>query len=104
MQECRICLEDDAPLISPCKCTGSMRCIHPNCLQKSVDARQDNVCEICLTKFYPDVCIQVQPELEPEREYCLGAANSPYSSRCFDITSAVGFVVFIGIVALIVYF
>lgn len=34
---CRICLcedEEDNPLISPCKCSGSMQYIHIECLQK----------------------------------------------------------------------
>lgn len=44
-QVCRICLEDfqssSNPLISPCKCTGSMQFIHFNCLQEWVRSRLD---------------------------------------------------------------
>jgi RING-variant domain len=34
---CRICLSDEeseAPLVSPCKCSGSMQYIHIHCMQK----------------------------------------------------------------------
>lgn len=30
--ECRICFEQDLPLIKPCNCEGTMSYIHPNCL------------------------------------------------------------------------
>ena len=66
---CRICLYDDSdslnPLISPCKCAGSMRYIHLNCLQQWLTSRMvsrntENCvtyswksidCEICKSSF-----------------------------------------------------
>lgn len=39
---CRICLDDaeeeDNPFITPCKCAGSMRFIHLNCLKEWYDS------------------------------------------------------------------
>lgn len=41
---CRICLEDseedENPLISPCKCDGSMKFIHLKCLREWLDSKR----------------------------------------------------------------
>lgn len=41
---CRICLEDsdeqDNPFITPCKCAGSMKFIHINCLREWLDSKR----------------------------------------------------------------
>lgn len=68
-QACRICCceegEDDNPLISPCKCTGSMKVIHLLCLKKWLECKvscrnlgavssyywNDFICELCKTHF-----------------------------------------------------
>jgi E3 ubiquitin-protein ligase DOA10 len=34
MIECRICLEEYGPFIIPCKCDGTMKHVHENCLKK----------------------------------------------------------------------
>src|SRR6056297_890219 len=31
-KECRICFENNLPLIKPCQCEGTMSSIHPDCL------------------------------------------------------------------------
>ena len=49
---CRICLDDDIiqNLIYPCKCTGNMKYIHKDCLNKWCnDTRK--ICEICKYEF-----------------------------------------------------
>lgn len=70
---CRICFRAESdikdPLISPCKCTGSMSYIHYTCLQKSIKMKEtakslgeDTIvgkiitwnnfdCEICLSEY-----------------------------------------------------
>lgn len=66
---CRICYRNDNdssdPLISPCKCTGSMAYIHYRCLKSCIDSRitkkEDEIsityliksyaCEICRTPY-----------------------------------------------------
>ena len=65
---CRICLADSNsksnPLISPCLCSGTMRCIHVLCLKEWLDRldvqTEGNstvytwtapVCELCKTPF-----------------------------------------------------
>lgn len=66
---CRICYRSESdlsdPLITPCKCSGSMAFIHYSCLKKSIDSRtqktfeqglkifiwRDFECEICKEKY-----------------------------------------------------
>ncbi|OMJ74400.1 hypothetical protein SteCoe_26697 [Stentor coeruleus] len=68
-QACRICCceegEDDNPLISPCKCIGSMKVIHLLCLKKWLESKvscrnlgtvssyywNDFICELCKSHF-----------------------------------------------------
>lgn len=47
--ECRICYDNSSneKLISPCKCTGSMKYIHKSCLDKCILYNKSNVCGIC---------------------------------------------------------
>ena len=53
IESCRICLEDDCinNMIHPCKCTGSSKYVHKNCLNewRNITSNRDNQykCEIC---------------------------------------------------------
>jgi len=57
ISSCRICLEEDNtfsnPFISPCKCKGSMKYIHRNCLQNWRMANNTAFyeCDICKYKY-----------------------------------------------------
>ena len=47
---CRICHcsdLNDEPLISPCKCSGSMRHVHKSCLSQWMQSKMSNKCELC---------------------------------------------------------
>mmetsp|Transcript_34499 Transcript_34499/g.33693 ORF Transcript_34499/g.33693 Transcript_34499/m.33693 type:complete len:181 (-) Transcript_34499:39-581(-) len=44
---CRICLASEAPLISPCKCKGSMSFVHEECLVTWLVASGKKECELC---------------------------------------------------------
>ncbi|ODN91420.1 hypothetical protein L198_05934 [Cryptococcus wingfieldii CBS 7118] len=58
---CRVCrtgAEEDLPLVYPCKCSGSVRYVHPDCLKQWVAQSQKKHCEICghkytFTKVFP---------------------------------------------------
>ena len=70
---CRICLceenSDENPLIAPCRCDGTMRLIHPECLrnwflQKRVTSKNDFIttfywpsldCELCKVKYPTEI-------------------------------------------------
>ncbi|WWD21007.1 hypothetical protein CI109_105488 [Kwoniella shandongensis] len=59
---CRVCRvegDEENPLIYPCKCSGSVRFVHPDCLKQWLAQSQKKYCEICghkytFTKVYPD--------------------------------------------------
>ncbi|CAG9326296.1 unnamed protein product [Blepharisma stoltei] len=55
---CRICMEYatlTCPLISPCRCTGSVKYIHEECLKTWLVSQDkdlaEGTCELCQTKF-----------------------------------------------------
>ena len=54
---CRICLDEESssenPMIHPCKCNGSMKFIHRNCLQtwRETNNRAFYECDICKYKY-----------------------------------------------------
>ena len=53
--ECRICFDSGTePLISPCKCTGSMKWVHKSCLQQWINHKKDYKCPVCKEKFNID--------------------------------------------------
>ncbi len=49
---CRICLEEGGELIHPCRCSGTMKYVHPHCMQQwfyqNIDITR---CEICHHPF-----------------------------------------------------
>ncbi len=52
-KECRICYETKPPLISPCGCKGSMKYIHPECLDECRFKNKKEMfkCRICNKKY-----------------------------------------------------
>ena len=53
---CRICLEDEEevsnPFICPCKCTGSMKFIHLQCLREWTDSKKQFQAEMGVSSYY----------------------------------------------------
>lgn len=51
MMSCRYCLEEDGAFISPCRCNGSVKYVHRECLNKWIETialDRDVKCPICL--------------------------------------------------------
>ncbi|ROT38231.1 hypothetical protein SODALDRAFT_296801, partial [Sodiomyces alkalinus F11] len=51
---CRICRgegTDDEPLFYPCKCSGSIKYVHQDCLMEWLSHSQKKHCELCKTSF-----------------------------------------------------
>lgn len=51
---CRICCDggsEEAPLVAPCICRGSMKYVHPRCLLDWLESSKNNKCEICKYAF-----------------------------------------------------
>lgn len=52
---CRICRGDGSqqePLFYPCKCSGSIKFVHQNCLMEWLSHSQKKHCELCKTPFH----------------------------------------------------
>lgn len=50
MAECYVCLQDDPPLIKPCKCTSM---VHPACLVKAINnvKAHKTTCPVCKEQY-----------------------------------------------------
>src|SRR6266536_3190428 len=51
---CRICRgegSDSEPLFHPCKCSGSIKYVHQDCLMEWLSHSQKKHCELCKTPF-----------------------------------------------------
>ena len=51
---CRICrgeASDEQPLFYPCKCSGSIRYVHQDCLMEWLSHSKKKYCELCKTSF-----------------------------------------------------
>ena len=61
---CRICLEEDGTLISPCACKGTSGYVHEHCLTKWIEQDPDNPktkCEICHSDFTTEETWSFEP-------------------------------------------
>lgn len=47
MNQCRVCWEDGINLVTPCKCTGTVKYIHEDCMKKEVDSTLRAECSVC---------------------------------------------------------
>jgi hypothetical protein len=86
VRECRICQEEasveDGPLVAPCLCAGSMRFIHPRCLQRWINEKGDAVCEVCKHAFAGEweVPMRTMPS-RSEQEQLLAAFAQGINAR-----------------------
>ncbi|XP_070759269.1 E3 ubiquitin-protein ligase MARCHF9-like [Enoplosus armatus] len=51
--QCRICFQgpEKGELLSPCRCSGSVRCTHQSCLIRWISERGSWSCELCYFKY-----------------------------------------------------
>jgi uncharacterized membrane protein YcjF (UPF0283 family) len=63
MNLCRICLEEDHPehLLAPCRCTGTSKWVHRNCLNKwrAESSRSFYECTTCKMKYIIDIQTEI---------------------------------------------
>uniref|UniRef100_A0A8D0RJZ2 RING-type E3 ubiquitin transferase n=2 Tax=Sus scrofa TaxID=9823 RepID=A0A8D0RJZ2_PIG len=67
---CRICHcegDEDSPLITPCRCTGTLRFVHQACLHQWIKSSDTRCCELCKYDFV------METKLKPLRKdiYCI---------------------------------
>lgn len=63
---CRICHcegDDESPLITPCRCTGSLHFVHQSCLQQWIKSSDTRCCELCKYEFI------METKLKPLRKW-----------------------------------
>ena len=60
---CRICLEssDEESLIAPCRCNGSSKFVHRDCLQQWIDVKKKKQCECCRSHYLQELSIDIPP-------------------------------------------
>ncbi|NXN99407.1 MARH1 ligase, partial [Rhinopomastus cyanomelas] len=54
LEVCRICHcegDDESPLITPCRCTGTLRFVHQACLHQWIKSSDTRCCELCKYDF-----------------------------------------------------
>ncbi|KAF0695314.1 Aste57867_13873 [Aphanomyces stellatus] len=77
-EECRVCRGEEEPhrrLFAPCKCSGSIRYVHSDCLMEWLAISKRDTCDLCSHAFtfrqvYADGC----PEVLPLHEFLASAA------------------------------
>eukprot|EP00193_Tetraselmis_chui_P010309 CAMPEP_0177789700 /NCGR_PEP_ID=MMETSP0491_2-20121128/22916_1 /TAXON_ID=63592 /ORGANISM="Tetraselmis chuii, Strain PLY429" /LENGTH=325 /DNA_ID=CAMNT_0019311635 /DNA_START=65 /DNA_END=1042 /DNA_ORIENTATION=- len=92
--ECRICSEDDVAgnLECPCKCAGTVKWAHHECVQKWINEKGNKLCEICNSEFQGDFSV---PEPAQLRDLSLDALSAlpflgPFRQR-YMVRTAGGF-------------
>jgi hypothetical protein len=66
---CRICHDSDDPLFYPCKCSGSIKYVHAECLKHWLHINRRKNCEVC------------GEELSFQKEFTENAPRSKFSLR-----------------------
>jgi hypothetical protein len=64
---CRICHESNNPLFCPCKCSGSIKYVHAECLKRWLRVNRRKKCEVC------------GEELSFKKEFAENAPRSKFS-------------------------
>ncbi|KAI1887738.1 hypothetical protein AGOR_G00193450 [Albula goreensis] len=66
LEVCRICHcegDEECPLITPCRCTGSLRFVHQGCLHQWIKSSDTRCCELCKYDFI------METQLKPLRKW-----------------------------------
>lgn len=93
---CRICMEpenQDNPLISPCKCLGTIRYIHEECLKTWLVSHFEDIakscCELCKTSFSME--FKMKSKCQPKNSCSAGLSSCMF----IPILSAIVIILFV---------
>ncbi|KAF7244202.1 E3 ubiquitin-protein ligase MARCH1 [Varanus komodoensis] len=78
---CRICHcegDDESPLITPCRCTGTLRFVHQACLHQWIKSSDTRCCELCKYDFI------METKLKPLRKLFGCKDIALLMLHCFD--------------------
>ena len=74
---CRICFDQESPshqLISPCRCSGSMKFVHEDCLKIWLLSQEkdlsDSTCDICKSGFKMTIILETKCTCKTTPVYC----------------------------------
>ncbi|KAL8194434.1 UNVERIFIED_CONTAM: hypothetical protein K2H54_018791 [Gekko kuhli] len=86
---CRICHcegDEESPLITPCRCTGSLHFVHQACLQQWIKSSDTRCCELCKYEFI------METKVKPLRKVATNIQHFPnnqrYSNSALNRTSS----------------
>uniref|UniRef100_A0A6M2D1Z3 Putative membrane-associated ring finger n=1 Tax=Rhipicephalus microplus TaxID=6941 RepID=A0A6M2D1Z3_RHIMP len=96
---CRICQEGDqkAQLVSPCSCSGTIGFVHVSCLERWLNERDVDYCELCGERFQ----MAAQP-ISALRFFCWAWRNKRWLWRSLLI-ELLGFFIVIPIAVCVFY-
>lgn len=83
---CRICHsegDEECPLITPCRCTGSLRFVHHACLHQWIKSSNTRCCELCKYNFVMEM------HLKPLRKVSFSHAQHSIPLICKHTTAFV---------------
>ncbi|KAK9933237.1 hypothetical protein M0R45_020440 [Rubus argutus] len=65
--ECRICQVEDSidEMDAPCRCNGTLKFAHRDCIQQWINLRYKTTCEICIQPYEGGYTITVPPPAPP---------------------------------------
>ncbi|XP_061995022.1 uncharacterized protein LOC133712927 isoform X2 [Rosa rugosa] len=68
--ECRICQVEDSidEMESPCRCNGTLKFAHRDCIQQWINLSYKTTCEICNQPYEGGYTIPVPPPAPPPRQ------------------------------------
>jgi len=83
--QCRICLESGGNLFSPCRCNGSVKYVHQECLETwletTTNAESKIKCITCDTEY-----LIKPPPKYPFYYFCHGMAHNGFILFCFNFS------------------
>lgn len=93
---CRICMEpedQENPLLSPCKCSGTIRYIHEECLKTWLVSHFEDIakscCELCKTSFSME--FKMKAKCQPKNSCSAGLSSCMF----IPILSAIVIILFV---------
>jgi hypothetical protein len=97
---CKICMEGDVAeyhLLTPCKCAGSVKYIHEECLKTWIASHSEQIdkscCELCKTPY--TMTITMTHQCSPAHAYKQRSAGLVFMPVLFVVLAILGFVCYL---------
>ncbi|KAB0344936.1 hypothetical protein FD755_020115, partial [Muntiacus reevesi] len=70
--------DEESPLITPCRCTGTLRFVHQACLHQWIKSSDTRCCELCKYDFI------METKLKPLRKPCACVCMCVCACECIQ--------------------